>query len=330
MGSPWHHRYLDQPYSVLGPGVHDGACLRPAQAGVGSVDVPQPVLMPKVHCDFCTHAILLTPDEAARIAWQTTVARHSLILLADLHTRLAGEGIVTDAGPVLRGTITHLEPGRTATGPAFDALVERLAGLFAYAHEELRAIHVAMAPVETIVELQGLARTLKADPNHWEPRHLAQILEYLPGRSPLGLYDRGPNWLYAALALHTYAAPLYQFDPRLGWVTAPTLRLAPVPAEAPLQAQLHQRSDHIHLEFTLADAHLDYSESTDLAVPIVPGDCGLVLSGKLSLWLWTALAITYRDASWLAVYQPRWGDRALVIRSRVAQVPPGEMVLSSP
>lgn len=280
--------------------------------------------------DYCTHAILLTRDPASHATWLDLVERHALPLVADLTSRLEGKSHITDSGPVLCGVITGLEPGALAHGPVFDALVERVAAIFAYDADELRRMHLALAPVETVVDLQRLARTLKADPNNWEPQHLPQVLDYLPGQTPLGLYGRGPNWLYAALALHTHPAPLYQFDVRLGWITAPTLRLAAPAPDAPLQPLIRQRPDHLCLDFSLSEAYLDYSVAGGLTVPTVPKDQGLVLSGKLPLWLLTALAIAYQDAPWLAIYHPRWNDQALVIRSRLTHPLPGMLILSSP
>jgi len=280
--------------------------------------------------DYCTHAILLTKDEASHDAWRSMMARHGLILLAELHSQLRGESTVTDDGPVLCGTITGLERGDTASGPVFDALVERLSALFAYDREELRRTHCNLAPVETVIDLARLAHTLEIDPANWEPHHLPRALDYLPEATSLGLYGRGTNWLYAALALLAHPAPFYQFDVRLGWVVPPTLHLGLPAADAPLQAHQQTRSDHIRLAFAIPRAYLDYSQAQGLTVPSLSLDRGLVLSGKLPLWLWTALALVYRDAPWVAVYQPQWGDQAIVVSSRISEWPLGHLVVSHP
>jgi CRISPR-associated protein Csx3 len=279
--------------------------------------------------DYCTHAILLTRDEPSHDAWQSMMARHGLILLADLHSELRGKSTVTDDRPVLRGTLTGLERGDTASGPVFDALVDRLAALFAYDREELRRTHCNLAPVETVIDLDRLALTLEADPNNWQPQHLPRALDYLPEATPLGLYGRGPNWLYAAVALLAHPAPFYQFDVRLGWVMPPTLHPG-LPAAAPLQVHQRPQADHTHVTFAIPRAYLDYSEAKRLIVPSIPLDQGLVLSGKLPLWLWTALALVYRDAPWLAVYQPQWADQAIVVSSHTPERPPGHLVVSHP
>jgi CRISPR-associated protein Csx3 len=236
-------------------------------------------------------------------------ARHGLILLADLHSRLTGVGLVTGDVPVLRGIITGLERGTTATGPTFDALVEQVARLFSYDPDELRRSHLTSAPVETAIDLDRLAHTLdvphREEQAAWEPRHLPVVLDYLPEAVPLGLYGRGPNWLYAALALLSAPAPFVQFDVRLGWVRATSLHMGMPDTAAPLQIQSHESPDYVHVEGILPTAYLDYSQLETLAVPPVPAGFGVVLSGKLPHWLYTSLALTYRAAPWIAVYQPQ-------------------------
>ena len=267
--------------------------------------------------DCCTHAILLTGDEDAHNAWQAMLARHGLIPLADLHSQLRGQDIVTDAGPVLRGVITSLERSTTAAGPTFHALVEQVAHLFAYDPDELRRTHLVLAPVETAVDLDRLARTLgipfTGEKATWRPHHLPAVLEYLPEAVPLGIYGRGPNWLYAALVLLATPAPFVQFDVRFGWVQARALRVGTPDPAAALRIQFNEFPDHVLMESSLPAAYLDYSQLDTLTVPPVPSGMGIILSGKLSLWLYTSLALTYRAAPWLAVYQPQVG--AVVVYS---------------
>ncbi|MFQ5813176.1 MAG: CRISPR-associated protein Csx3 [Anaerolineae bacterium] len=210
-----------------------------------------------------------------------------------------------------------------------------------------------------MVDLDRLVRTfdvpVEGEKALWEPRHLPQALDYLPEATPLGLYGRAPNWLYAALALHVSPAQLYQFDVRLGWITPPALHLGMPSPDAPLQVrnpglgavEVQELANHVRpsttlrqssgqgsgrrLEFALPRAYVDYDEAQGLRVPPAPPDRGLVLSGKLPLWLWTALALIYApQVPWLAVYQPQWADRAVVIGSRVPAAPIGTLVLSPP
>jgi CRISPR-associated protein Csx3 len=280
--------------------------------------------------DRCTHAILLTPDEGSQAAWRELAARHGLPLLADLQSVLDGYSLVQEIVPILRGQIGGLERGQTARGPTFDALVGRLAAIFAYDAAELRAVHLASAPAELVVELSrvGQALGLGCEWRLWSPQHLPALLDYLPANTPLAVYDRGPNWLYAALALHTYPAQLYQFDVRLGWVPPPALTLGAAPPSGLLTAQPDVRPTHARLELALSRSYLDYGEIEGLSLPPLPPGKGVVLSGKLPLWMWTALARAYRDAPWVAVFQPQLQGKAVVIASQDAAVPVGSLVIS--
>lgn len=267
--------------------------------------------------DCCTHAILLTPDEASRNHWREMMVRHGIPLLADLRSALEGESCVQESQPVLRGTLTRLHRGATAQGPAFDALVDRLTRLFDYPADKLREAHLDSAPVETVVELDRLKRTLGigGDPDLWEPENLPKVIDYLPEGVPLGLYGRGPNWLYAALALLAHPAELYQFDVRLGWVMPSLLELGRPTASTPLGITIHPEAGFTRLEFSLTRAYIDYREAEGLRVPPVPLERGIILSGKLPHWLLTGLVLMYQAAQWLAVFQPQVGG-AVVVHSR--------------
>ncbi len=59
-------------------------------------------------------------------------------------------------------------------------------------------------------------------------------------------------------------------------------------------------------------AYVDYDQIEALAAPPIPAATGVVLSGKLSNWLFTSLARTYRAAPWIAVYQPQVGGAVVV------------------
>ncbi len=240
----------------------------------------KPTLWQEAIFDQCTHAILLYRDDASRDEWRARWQRHGLIPIAELYSDLKGQNQLVDAETIVRGTLAGLERGCVASGTAFDALVDRLAILFAYSSEELRAQHLAHAPAELVLELERLGKTLHAldAQGNWMPSALPRVLDYLPAATPLALYDRAPNWLYAALALLARPAPLYQFDVRLGWVTPPALHLGTPPADSPLHAQSVWHDDYARIEFQLRDAHLDYTEAEGLVVPRVFDDTPVVLS----------------------------------------------------
>lgn len=274
--------------------------------------------------DVCTHGVLLTPSETAWREWGDCFAAHGLVLLADLRSDLAGANRLEAAEPVIRGVLAGLERGRTASGPAFDALVERLDVLFRPFAADLYRRHIATAPAELVVDLERLARGLGREPTGWRPEDLPAVLDYLPAGEPLALYGRGPNWLYAAVAAHALPAPFYLFDARLGWTAPPALRIGR-PTTGPLRVDVYRGGEDpvARMEVFLSEAYLDITRVEGLAVPVPPPE-GLILSGKLPLWLWTGLVRLYAPhTAWLAVVQPqlRFGEEggAVVVYSRGAR-----------
>ncbi len=270
--------------------------------------------------DDCTHGVLLTATKAEREEWAARFAAHGLVLLADLRSDLKGENSLEVREPVLRGVLAGLERGRTASGPAFSALVDRLEELFRPFADTLYRHHMETAPVELVVDLERLARRMGRDPLRWEPSDLAGVLEYLPAGEMLALYGRGPNWLYAAVAVHAFPAAFYLFDARLGWVMAPVLSEGLPEPGGPLEVQVDHSESAVRMRFLLPDVYLDVEEAAGMVVPPCPSE-GLILEGKLPLWLWAALARLYAPClTWLAVVQPQRASReagtAVVISSR--------------
>lgn len=273
----------------------------------------------------CTQAILLAPDAGAQAAWRAIARRNGLAILADLRSSLNEPDVVWDKAPVLRGIIGGLERGTTAAGLTFQALLRRLMPLVTYQATQLRHIHLSHAPLEPAIDLGRLARTLAVE-GDWRPEQLPAALEYLPQGGPLAVYGRGPNWLYAALALHSYPGPFYQFDPRLGWVAPLSLRIGAPPGNAALIVHRFQNETHYRFEIYLENTYLDYHLAGPLIAPPLPADFGLVFSGKLPLWLWTALARLYRTASWVGVYQPHLHEQAVVIASKTPGIRIGQLI----
>lgn len=83
------------------------------------------------------------------------------------------------------------------------------------------------------------------------------------------------------------------------------------------------------MEVFLPEAYLDITEVEGQAVPAPPPE-GLILSGKLPLWLWAGLVRLYAPpTAWLAVVQPQLGagkaGGAIVVHSR-AGFPVGSVI----
>ena len=276
--------------------------------------------------NHCTHAVILTPNEEAQKLWQGYVQRYGLLTIAELRSELKGEDRIEEEQPVLQGVISGLERRQSARGAAFKALLKRIAALFAYKQEELKRWHLSAAPAETVLDLPRLAETLTGRQS-WRPQDLPLLLDYLPAQTSLALYNRAPNWVYAALTLHSLPAPLYQFDPRLGWVEAPSLKIGPLTANALWQVQRASIAGGYRFDFNIKGVYLDYSEAENLFTPPLPPGKGLLISGKLPMWLWTALARIYRPAPWLAVYQPQIGG--VVVSSNAPDVKVGDVALGN-
>lgn len=279
--------------------------------------------------DHCTHAILLTPDETSRAKWHALVSQHNLLVLADLRSELQGSSVVTRTSPIVSGKISGLERGRRVISPTFDALVECIARLFNYDSDQVRRSHLATAPVETSVDLDRLAHSFdipfEGHKPVWPPHQLSRLLRYLPQGKPLGLYGRGPNWLYAAVAIHAQPAVFYQFDVRLGWVTPPKLVLGLSPSDSLLQYSQYSHANCVELKFTLSRPYLDYRETLGVTIPIPPIDKYLVLNGRIPHWLLTGLAIAYCHVPLLAVYQPQEGK--IVVSSHIPEFAPGDLLV---
>lgn len=285
--------------------------------------------------DVCTHGILLTPDDVTREQWRARFERHGLVLLADIHSVLDGETQLEAQEPLLIGVLAGLERGRQACGPTFEALVERLRQLFTRAAHGLRRQHLEAAPVELAVDVDGMARALGRDARAWRPEDLPAILDYLPEGRPLALYGRGPNWLYAAVAIHALPAAFHLFDVRLGWIESPALASGERLADAPLHARVARIPQGQVVTFQLVDAYLDLAGAQDLRAPFADGEGGVVLNGKLPHWLWCALARAYRvawhtrETPWLALFQPQT-QGAVVIASRVPDPTVGTRIPLTP
>lgn len=282
-----------------------------------------PTLAQEALLDECSHSILLTPDADSHAEWHDRFARHGLVLLADLRSDLHGENGLTAAAPVVRGTLAGLERGQEAAGQAFTALVDAVAALFRPTTVDLRRQHLEHAPVELTVDLERLAQHFGQDADDWQPACLPDVLDYLPTATPLGLYGRGPNWLYAAVAAASRPAEFVLFDVRLGWTPPPVLIIGQPQAHSPLQVNLQARDAITRLDFSLPDAYLDITEAASLVVPPVTS-AGVILSGKLPQWLWAALARVYQP-QWLAVFQPQAGG-AVVVATQTPEMPLGTLV----
>ena len=286
----------------------------------------------------CTHAILIAQDEAGLALWRPLVERNGLSVIAELLSLREGHDALISSGRNLRAHLTGLERHHQVKGPVFDALALCAA---TYLHEPsdlLRRRHLDSAPVELTVDLQQLARQLgvAGETVFWTPEQLPSLLGYLPSAASLGLYGRGPNWLFAAVAAHVQGAPFYQFDVRLGWVTPPAIVVggetsggeregAEKDADGALALAVTQCQGYQLLTMSAPGYLIDYDECNGIRAPLIDAEQGVVLSGRVPHWLTAAMAIAYRGQPWVAVYQPPL-RKAAVVASRTPGVKVGDLV----
>ncbi len=270
--------------------------------------------------DRCTHAVLISANEAELTEWRDRFERHGLPIIAELRSVLTGEDRIDATTPVLRGQIANLERFTGVGGPMVETLAQQLQRLMTYPAADLKAYHLNHAPTELVVDVDHLARWVgsPAERQHWQPEHLPDVLAYVPEGTPLSIYGRGPNWLYAALALHAAPHPFYLFDPRLGWVAPVTLHCRPAALPAAFRWQTETFATCAWIELTPAIPYLDYDDIDGATLPVLDPEQGVVLSGKLSFWLLVGVALAYRHHPWLAVVQAQQYDECIVVMSRHA------------
>ncbi len=272
----------------------------------------------------CTHSLLISANPAALAEWRTMVARHGLVPVADLHSALVGTQTIDDPGPPLRGTVVGLSRTMSSDGPCFQTLVDRLADLFAYSDYELFQSHITQTDIELVLNLERPIYPLVAHQDgRWQPEELCILLPTLPTHVDLALYGRAPVWMYAALALLNPHNRCAIFDPRQGWVEIQPLRVAPDPPAGPLHIAAEAQGAATRLRMSIPAGYLDRRDMDLITLPMISG--GVILDGRLPIWLVAALARSYQQAAWIACYQPQL-RAAVVIASQTTQFPLGFMV----
>ncbi len=278
----------------------------------------------------CTHSLLvLRRDKPESVDfWSTLVKRAGLLPLAEIFSERGGVSSVTSTAPILEGTLTNLERGIPAQGALFDVLVERIAALFtSYSLEELEQAKLVMAPTEFTVNLDPLLRTFDPQAKEWTPEMLKRLPGELPNDTAFAVYGRGPGWLYGMVAAYAGQQPFYQFDPRIGWLAPPALKISTQPSPEEIAVHLREYQDALILSIRINTDYLDYLQAEQFTFPPVPVEHGVIFDGKMPHWLLTALVRLYNEAgvAWIACHQPTLKG-AVVVISRVSEHVPGELI----
>jgi CRISPR-associated protein Csx3 len=311
----------------------------------------------------CTHSVLLHKDgeEEASREWLHYAGTNGLRPLADLRSQQQGIELLTTEKPVITGTITTgVNRGDRMRGPAFRALVKSIGQLFlSFPPDELEKFHLdQLEHPEYVVrlprELRRLApdlldtdepdiqqrcqclerenAELSLDNVAWTQDLLQPLLDKV-AQTAMAVYGRAPAWVYGALALRAETQPFYQFDARIGWVTPPLLPAgAPGPSSgSPITIKDDRCNDEYIIFIHPVHNYLDYREANKLVFPEPPPGHGVIVTGKLPLWLFTALARFYaqRNVPWIALNDAR-DNRPVVISSQVATHPIGMILPQLP
>ncbi len=266
----------------------------------------------------CTHYILLYRTDEEERQWRAWLDATGMIPIAILRSDLQGEDrILSDNGP-LRGVISGLDRSRQQPlGPTFQAVFERIRGIFDYAPEQILARHLRQAPEDAaLVTVDGLAKQVGLQFNTasglwWEPAHLSRVLELLPQNTALALYGRGPTWLYAAVAAAALPHPFYLFDARhFGWMRVPDVRLDSHGRNPDVSFNVLPEGQALRLQIQIRETFIIPQV---IYLPPLPPAPAIILDGKAPLWLYAgltrALAARYDR---IHVYDPRLAAPPLV------------------
>lgn len=292
----------------------------------------------------CTAAILLIQHnpqnpatyEQALHQWREMMARHSVPIVAELASELHGRDHITQADPVLHGTISQLERNTTATGVTFDALVNQLTHRL---RSEIVAYHRATRPTGTTwLNLDDtLAHTWPDAHGRWQPSHLTQLTLPPIATAGLALYGRLPNWVIGYIVAQVGQIPLWQFDARLGWVQPPLLPISATPptAQAGWTAAWtpQPQGEAWHLSLATGGGLLDIHQPDQLPLPPYPPQAtsneGVIISGRLPHWLLTAVVrhlLTHTAPRWLAIYQPPLNAAVVIWRRAPSRIRIGDTI----
>jgi CRISPR-associated protein Csx3 len=275
------------------------------------------------NCIFqvCTHSILLLKDEdeEATQTWRRFTTTNGLLPIAELRSQQEGDSI-----------LTGLKPKARIHDSVFNALLKRVKQLFrSYSPAELEKFHLDIAPIEFVVHLPHQLDALAPDTNEWTPDLLQPLLAEIPTQTAMSVYERAPNWVYGALALHAGTQPFHQFDARLGWVTPPALQASASGQQSQSLIYIKEENHNDSYVILIHPIHnyLDYREADQLVFPEPPPNCGVIVTGKLPLWLFTALSRFYvqRDVPWIALNDAH-DNRPVVIYSQAASHPVGKIL----
>ncbi len=272
----------------------------------------------------CTHAILLYKDDEGRAAWREILDKHALPLIAELRSSLSEPGKVERTHPYLQGSISGLDRNAYGTDVTFGALLKTVAALFHRDERHLEQVHLRHAqyqPVVARILLEQIAPQ-RNPPGEWRPEDLGQVASLLPQPpGPISIYGRGPVWLAAMLGAYCANIPATIYDVRLGWIPIPQVESDSVSPN--LQTILRSSAEYDFVEINIPGGIL---EDERLRCAPIQGDAGLILSGKLSRWIYAGLARSLAaHRKWIAIHVPQ-KEEAIIVYSKSDDFPLGATI----
>jgi len=243
----------------------------------------------------CTHYILFYRTEQEKEQWQRWLHNTGLIPVALLRSELDGQDHVISNKSPWQGVISGLDRSEARLGPTFTKVASLVRGIFDYPSSMILERHLMAAPKDAVVVvIDDLARAVGVELGDkgywWKVEQLPLVVNLLPRDVPIALYGRGPAWLYAAIAAHTYPEPFYPFDARhFGWMYPPAITFAQYVSSQDIQFQPEMEGDALRLKMKLNTRFL---LPRPLQLPPLPAAPAIILDGKAPLWLIASLVRT--------------------------------------
>ncbi|MCP5094340.1 MAG: hypothetical protein GY943_02175, partial [Chloroflexi bacterium] len=166
------------------------------------------------------------------------------------------------------------------------------------------------------IDLPQLSAEVGDGNRFWQPAELPQLLERVSPKRGVSVYGRSAIWIYTALAMHAYPAPFVSFDAKLGWVLPPMLPIRAVKETDDWDVQLVEKETYLLLEMSTRSQYLDIDDPEKIPLPSITTHKGLMLSGRLPIWLYCAVARQCANqVPWIAVFQPNQINGGIVVYS---------------
>lgn len=296
----------------------------------------------------CTHAVLLTQNEESQQQWLSHITKTGPILLADLESSREGLSTITRITEPFRARFVHLErqqPLEPGNQPAFDQLASSIRNVFVSSAANLRQHHLQNCPAgfrAWDIEEMAAACNVELDPVKgfwWSPSNLAALLNRLGNGDSIAWYGRSPAWVTAAVAAHALPAACRVFDPRYEeWPliqeypcesakVARSRRATQDENDSPLEVS-HISVEALHILFVqIRDSWLEPINRSRIVLPELEKTRGVIISGKLPVWLFADLTVTYVNAGlpWVATYDANT-HKSIVVASRSDSVQVGHVL----